>query len=95
MVRDHDSAIQKYSPQPYPGRIVLFHPTEQMGESSNGSAESLAYLETLAADGVEVCSTPGSHATICKGPGAGVIANWYATKSGVVRPPSLSAAGPM
>jgi thioesterase domain-containing protein len=66
----HLWARRRYSPEPYPGRIVLLRAT-----SGNGKAEASDYgWGALAREGVEIIEAPGTHMSLLSGQHAKIAA---------------------
>ncbi len=63
----NNQAADRYVPQPYPGRAILFRPTEISDGTSEGSEEiddPLNGWGELVRGGLEVHVVPGDHNTI-------------------------------
>jgi hypothetical protein len=77
LAREHQAAARKYRPSMYPGKIVLFQPTENLRERVYTDYDELT---TLSTEPVEICPIAGSHATLLSRHGIAAISNWYARR---------------
>ncbi len=62
-------AVRAYSPQPYPGRVVLF---TAAGEAPRSEDETMGWGELV--PGLELCRTPGRHMTMLRPPQVELLA---------------------
>jgi len=63
------AAVRRYSPQPYPGRVVLF---TAAGEARRSADETLGWGELVPA--LKLCRTPGRHLTMLRSPHVELLA---------------------
>lgn len=79
VIKDQESAVDRYMPNVYAGRTVVFLPSENLGRHVSGA--DLPILKSIVPN-LEICPVPGNHLNMASGKGAEVIAKWYVEKKG-------------
>jgi thioesterase domain-containing protein len=72
-------AAKRYTPRPYPGRVVLFRADSRRLEAL---ADPTLGWDALAIGGVTVHVVPGDHYTMLRSPGVGVLAGLIESEVG-------------
>ena len=88
LARQHENALLRYFPAPYPGPIVLFQPTVGLDDAQ--AAANRDELAALSTEKVEVCPVAATHRTILEPHGIETILHWYAQRFDSARFPVLS-----
>jgi thioesterase domain-containing protein/acyl carrier protein len=77
LLRGHQQrrmAMARYTPAVYPGRLVLFHPTESLERDRQTEWSGAAGWRPYTSEPLLVQSVPGHHATMASGPHAATLA---------------------
>jgi thioesterase domain-containing protein len=80
LVQAHHQAAREYAPSTYPGRILLFQPSE--GWDGSPLEQNLSPLQSVAGGGLQVCRMPGTHASMLVGDNALLAAERMCAEEG-------------